>query len=112
MNDARQFNIRDRAGHLICPACGFPNYSSEEAYDERGGLAGTTICPCCMWEPGFDDNAHASTRAKDTILASLLAYRTGWNDGAQWAGRAAEKPSNWDGVRQLSQLFEIAPNVR
>lgn len=111
MVDARQFNILD-AGRLLCPACGFPNYAGEPAYDERGGLAGVTICSCCMWEPGFDDDANASAGAEASILESLRAYRSNWRGEPQWQGRLAERPAVWDGKRQLARLFEIAPNVR
>lgn len=110
--DARLFNIRDGLGRLICPACGYPDYAAEPAYDERHGLAGTTICPCCMWEPGFDDNASASARAEDTILASLRRYRSGLGEQAHWAGRDADRPGGWNGAEQLGHLFEIAPQVR
>jgi len=111
MVDARQFNILD-AGHFLCPACGFPDYAGEPAYDERGGLAGITICSCCMWEPGFDDDASASAGAKASILDSLRAYRSDWHGEPRWQGRLAERPSAWDGRRQLAHLFEVAPNVR
>ena len=73
MSDARQFNVCDSIGRLLCPACGYPGYATEPAYNHQGGLAGTTICPCCLWEPGFDDNSHASATATDTILATLRA---------------------------------------
>jgi hypothetical protein len=103
MEDGRAFNIRDAAGHLLCPACGFPNYAYDEAYDERGGLIGITICPCCLWEPGFDDDAPASGEAKPTILGSLRAYRLKWRDGPVWRGR--DKPPGWSGSAQLTRLF-------
>lgn len=112
MEDARCFNIDDRDGTLLCPACGFAGYSAEAAYDESGGLIGTTICPCCLWEPGFDDNRAASAGAEGTILASLRRYRSSWDGQARWSGRDAERPSGWDGTEQLSRLFEIAPHVR
>ena len=112
MIDARQFNIRDSEGHLLCPACGFPSFADEDAYDERGGLVGITICPCCLWEPGFDDGHYASAAARETILESLRAYRAGWNGRPEWRGRAAERPPTWDGERQLSHLLEVAPYVR
>lgn len=111
MPDAFQFNILDD-GRLLCPACGFPDYAGEPAYDERGGLAGTAICPCCMWEPGFDDEASASAGAKASILDTLRAYRSNWDGEPRWRGRLAERPSGWDGRRQLARLFEVAPNVR
>lgn len=112
MTDARQFNVRDSAGRLLCPACGFPEFSGEPAYDERGGLGGVAICPCCFWEPGFDDNMHASAAATDSVLASLRVYRSSWDGKPQWHGRAAKRPEYWDGEQQLARLFEVAPNVR
>ena len=112
MIDARQFNSRDGAGQLLCPACGFPGFSGQPAYDDRGGMAGITICPCCAWEPGFDDDVNASATAKDSILDSLRVYRRGWRGEAHWCGRAAERPAGWDGKQQLAQLFEVAPQVR
>jgi hypothetical protein len=51
--DAQQFNVRDPHGHLPRPSCGFPDFASEPAYDEKGGLAGVAICPCYLWRPGF-----------------------------------------------------------
>lgn len=111
MLDARQFNILD-AGRLLCPACGFPDYAGEPAYDEQGGLAGITICSCCMWEPGVDDDTNASAGAKASILDSLRAYRSDWDGDPRWQGRLTERPFEWDGKRQLAHLFEVAPNVR
>jgi len=110
--DASQFNIRDALGRWLCPACGYPDYAGGPAYDRRGGLAGVTICPCCLWEPGFDDDPAASERAGATILESLRRYRSGWGAAAPWAGRAGEAPKGWDGALQLRRLFEVAPHVR
>ena len=112
MIDARQFNIRDERGRLLCPACGYPDYAADPAYDERGGMIGVAICPCCLWEPGFDDNHLASAVAEDTVLASLHAYRAAWGLAPLWRGRSAERPLGWDGKQQLSRLFELAPNLR
>jgi hypothetical protein len=112
MIDARQFNIRDRDGRLLCPACGFPGFANQEAYDERGGLIGTAICPCCLWEPGFDDLRGSSKSVKETVLASVRAYRAHWDEEVPWLGREENKPVAWNGRTQLAHLFEIAPNVR
>lgn len=112
MPDGRQFNVHDSEGRLLCPACGFPGFATQPAYDERGGIIATAICPCCMWEPGFDDVPSASADARETILMSLQHYRARWTDGLLWRGRAEQQPSGWDGAAQLAQLFEIAPNVR
>ena len=112
MEDARQFNIRDADGRLLCPACGFPSFANETPYDERGGLSGAAICPCCLWEPGFDDTPGGSADAEDTILASLRNYRAKWTSDFQWRGRGRNEPPDWDAERQLAHLFEVAPNVR
>src|SRR5690348_15269506 len=113
MTDGRNFNVLDSNGRLLCPACGFPDYSDEPAYDESGGIIATTICPCCFWEPGFDDEPNASATAKETILESLRAYRAQWGGaGSTWRGRETEKPTDWNGEAQLASLFETAPTVR
>lgn len=112
MTDARQFNIRNEAGSLLCPACGYPGYTCDPAYDENGGMIGTTICPCCLWEPGFDDNQHACASAKDTVIDSLRAHRAKWSALSAWQGRNIQKPQDWDGRQQLARLFDLAPNLR
>lgn len=109
---ASLFNICDESGDYLCPACGFPGYFNGTSYDERGGNAGTGICPCCHWEPGFDDDPAVSRNAKPTILGSLQAYRSGWSGSPAWSGRPDEIPEGWDGAAQLTHLFEIAPYVR
>lgn len=111
MPDARQFNIRDPQGRLLCPACGYAGYARQPAYDEHGGLAGVAICPCCLWEPGFDDDVNASAAAGETILASLHAYRARWSNPPHWRGRPSERPSDWDPQAQLTRLFARAPQL-
>lgn len=112
MFDARRFNVRDASGFLLCPACGFPGYARHPAYNEVRGLIGICCCPCCLWEPGFDDDARASAAAQTTIIASLRAYRARWCDEMPWRGKASARPANWDGQAQLARLFELAPHVR
>lgn len=111
MADARQFNIRDDQGKLLCPACGFPEYVVTDAYDEAGGIS-LGICPCCLWEPGFDDNPAASGHAKPSILGSLQAYRAKWSADPSWAVPGNPQPASWDALSQLAHLFEAAPHVR
>lgn len=112
MLDARQYNIRDNEGQYLCPSCGFPGYFEGRSYDEHGGVIGTGICPCCGWEPGFDDDPAASG-APATILESLRHYRRGHSSfGPAWAGRSEDIPAGWDGRAQIQHLFEVAPHVR
>ena len=105
------FNIAAPDGRLLCPVCGFPDYSYQPAYSERGGEIGTTICPCCLWEPGFDDEPLASAKAKDTILESIIAYRAGWSATKQWQGKRRQLPEGFDGEGQLAKLAGIAPHL-
>lgn len=110
MVDPRKFNIRDGYGKLLCPVCGFPEYVVTDAYDEAGGIP-LGICPCCLWEPGFDDNSAASPDAQETILGSIQAYRVAWRAAASaWRGHGG-KPPAWDASAQLAHLLEVAPYV-
>ena len=105
-----EFNIQSETGTFICPVCGFPNFSRLEAYDkEEGGKIGTTICPCCLWEPGFDDNQLASAEAKATILQSVLQYRANWQVTSEWRGQKNLRPEDWNPASQLDELFKRAP---
>ncbi|TCK23824.1 hypothetical protein EV667_3666 [Ancylobacter aquaticus] len=112
MISALQFNISDALGRWVCPACGYPGYSYGPAYDESHGLAGMAICPCCLWEPGYDDEPLASADAEETILGSLRSYRASWCRERLWRGRETERPDAWDGAEQLRRLFDTAPHVR
>lgn len=112
MDDAREFNVVDSAGRYLCPACGFPQCTAEPAYDADGGLIGSFICACCLWEPGFDDNPAASSRAHPDILASLRGYRSAWKGIPMWLGKSSLMPPNWDAAKQLDDLFKLAPHIR
>ena len=111
--DHRQFNIRNDAGQVLCPVCGWPGYFRGSSYDERGGLIATGICPSCLFEPGFDDDPGASREAEQTVPASILKYRADWvADGTPWRGRSGVGiPANWDARIQLGQLIDVAPEA-
>ena len=102
-----QFDVRDEHGALLCPACGFPDYCFADAYFEYGGER-MGICPCCLWEPGFVD---AGSGSPVEVLSLLREYRRDWNWAAKWDS-PNDQPDGWDGRRQLSHLFEVAPHVR
>jgi hypothetical protein len=108
---ARRFNIRTPEGDVLCPACGFPGYFQGLSYDDEGGLPGTGICPCCFWEPGFDDVPSASADAEETILDSLRRYRRRWWASPVWRGDGKLMPVGWDGKAQLERLLAVAPFV-
>lgn len=108
MDDARIFNIADRDGRFLCPACGLPGFFRGTSYDEKGGIIGTGICPCCLWEPGFDDMGFTGLG----IVESLREYRAGWGSpGPQWAGQIEAMPAGWDGRRQFEHLALLAPFI-
>ena len=96
---------------MLCPACGFPDYTTGEPYGERQGYAGMGICPCCFWEPGVTDDPDGWAEAKASILESLRAYRLR-RDPSVWVGRSEMSPRAWDGRAQLARLFALAPHVR
>jgi len=107
--DPRRFNIPTVEGDYLCPACGFPGYFDGTSYDETGPLIATGICPCCSWEPGFDDDPGASG-APDSILDALRLFRRGWTSmGPAWMGDPKEIPPGWDGKAQFERLMKIAP---
>ena len=109
------FNLPTYTGACLCPACGLPGYFTDAAWDERGrGVIGTGICPCCLYEPGFDDDPAASADAQPTVLASVRHYRAKWVAmGMPWRGNDdywLTKPEGWDPAAQLQTLFETEPD--
>lgn len=112
MIDPLSVNVTNLEGALLCPVCGFPGYSTEPAYSRNGGEIGKAICPCCLWEPGFDDCPAASAQAKDDLFASILDYRRRWSATKEWRGHRHLLPKGFDGLAQLNQLFKIAPHLK
>lgn len=111
--DYTRLNIQDREGRWLCPACGFPGYFRGYSYADWGGLAGSGICPCCFFEPGFDDSPLATARAEPTILASILKYRSEWiAGGMKWVGdpKIYALPDNWNPEHQLEVLWSVFPD--
>lgn len=110
--DYKRFNIRGRTGLYLCPSCGFPGCFNEEPYNENGGLIGTGICPCCLFEPGFDDNPAASPDAGLTILESIAKYRATWvAAGMPWRGAPTPAPPEWNPGAQLRDLVALLPAI-
>ena len=109
--DFRALNITNLDGEFLCPCCGFPGYAKVPVYSYTSGIIGTTICPCCLWEPGFDDDPNASTDASDDVLESLKLYRKKWARTYQWRGRKELQPSDFEGRLQLEKLLRDAPGL-
>jgi hypothetical protein len=101
--------IRDSENHVLCPVCGLAGVFGLNSFDEHGGVIGTGICYCCLYEPGFDDDPLASAAAKNTFLDSIHVYRNAWlHEKMPWRGQPEKLPENWDPQRQLGMLFEQA----
>jgi hypothetical protein len=108
------FNVSQTVGKFLCPSCGLPGYFDGTSYDSNMPLVGTGICPCCFFEPGFDDDASAD--AKPTVLASILHYRAKWIAlRMPWRGNDdywLTKPVDWDPVGQLDALYVAEPGLK
>jgi hypothetical protein len=105
--------VQDRTGRFLCPVCGHAGTFDGHCFDERGGVIGSGICPCCFYEPGFDDDPMASAKAKSTPIESIKAYRTEWiADGKPWRSPNVSAPESWDASRQLKALLNIAPGLQ
>jgi hypothetical protein len=102
--------IQDKTGRFLCPVCGHAGTFDGHCFDERGGVIGSGICPCCFYEPGFDDDPMASAKAKAMPLESIKHYRAEWiGEGMPWRSVHAPRPASWNGPRQLADLVRIAP---
>lgn len=107
--DPQRFNIRAPEGDYLSAACGLAGYFSGESHDEAGPQIATGICPCCLWEPGYDD-VPAASGAPERLLEALREYRSGWlSSGPAWNGKPDDIPPAWDGKAQLQRLFTVAP---
>jgi hypothetical protein len=103
-------SIQDKSGHFLCPVCGHGGTFGAHSFDERGGVIGSGICPCCLFEPGFDDDQGASAKAKATALQSIKHYRAEWiGEGMPWRSGRVPQPAGWGGPGQLANLLKIAP---
>jgi hypothetical protein len=104
------YNIHDPAGGFLCPVCGFSGAFNGTSFDEHGGVIGTGICPCCLFEPGFDDDPGASAHAKHTVTDSVASFREHWlAAGSPWSSITAQCPAAWNAEAQLAHLFQVAP---
>lgn len=108
-------NVCDDSGQFLCPACGFAGYFRGNSFDQHGGVIGTGICPCCLFEPGFNDVMAASGTAEATSHETVLVYRRRWiSDGMKWRGdpKVCSVPHDWSAHAQLERLLAAAPELR
>jgi hypothetical protein len=111
--DPLQFNVQSRDGAWLCPCCGLQQHCGRPMYHAHGGDIGISICPACLWEPGFDDDPHASAKALSTVMGSLHAYRQAWAAaGSPWRATATAAPLGWTPDATLAALFELAPHLK
>jgi hypothetical protein len=108
--DYRALNMRREDGTWLCASCGFPDYFTGKSFDENGPLIGSGICPCCMYEPGFDDIAGASAVGFDSPLLALQAYSKEWRQhGMVWRGMGDWMPHGWNPETQMADWILHAP---
>lgn len=113
MATSSPLSVKDKTGGFLCPVCGQAGTFDEHCFDERGGVIGSAICPCCFYEPGFDDDPMASAKAKATPIESIKAYRAEWiADGKPWRSASLSAPEDWDALTQLQSLLKLAPDLR
>ena len=104
------FNVPDTDGGYLCPACGAKGDFDGCSFDMRGGVVGTVICRCCMYQPGFDDDQMASAGAQHTVTHSIMFYRKAWiKAGMPWRSPIIAPPPYWTGKLQLAHLYATAP---
>lgn len=123
------FEWRPLGDRYLCPVCGLPDYFDVHAFDNRGGCIAEGICPCCFFEPGFDDDPNASANAQPTVRESIRWCRQQWiSHGMPWRRGTVEErialgvydpartsdnqPEDWCPQRQLERLLSLAPDLR
>lgn len=110
--DYSRLNIQDADGKWLCPSCGFDAAFSGASFWFGGPLIGTGICPCCMYEPGYDDVTAASGVPEDKPLDALRAYSLKWrDDGMLWRGRASLIPEGWDADAQIENWLKHCQRI-
>lgn len=103
------FNISDGQQGFLCPVCGMAGDFHGDAFDAHGGVIGSGICCCCLYEPGFDDDQAANADAQHTVFHSVQHYRDIWQaTGLLWRGPAVCQPSDWNAAQQLQRLLTKA----
>lgn len=74
-----------------CISCGFDGIH-QPSYTEDG-IPSFEICPCCGFQPGFDDLSEG---------VSAEQYRKQWIEGGkQWWSTLVPPPESWDPDVQL-----------
>ena len=85
----------------VCPACGYDHLWEDPAAYGTGSLE---ICPCCLFQPGFDNNAAASGG-----VTSPAEYRADWiAEGSAWKSDLIPPPDSWDPIAQVSRVIASA----
>ena len=80
-----------------CQACGYPLLSAPPLTEGVGSLE---ICPCCFYQPGYDDEVLASGRD-----LSPRDWRERWvAQGTPWGSTILGPPDHWDPLLQLRNV--------
>lgn len=90
----------------MCPVCGYP-YLSEPAYNVTiskdaplyDGEPSYEICPCCLFEFGYDDMDQGYT---------FEQWRQKWIDGGMvWGNGKHTPPKDWNPREQVAKVMHI-----
>lgn len=85
------FNINK----FTCIVCGYPNLDFPQY---ENGYPTQTICGCCGFQSGFDDDAKDNPETIDE-------YRERWlMEGATWFSSSTPKPKGWNLELQLKNI--------
>ena len=84
-----------------CPVCGF------ELWFEPwiNGKPSDGMCPSCGTQFGFDDVLDTEDSSEQSRQEFYILQRKRWiGDGMPWRGSKANRPLNWDAIKQLSKF--------
>jgi hypothetical protein len=80
-----------------CQACGYPRLYTPPFTHGVGSLE---MCPCCFYQPGYDDVVLASGRD-----LSPPEWRERWvAQGVPWESKMVAPPDGWDPPLQLQNV--------
>jgi hypothetical protein len=82
------------------------------SFGPHGGIIGTGVCDCRLFEPGFDDDPSASGTQFALPAFTIAAYHGIWRaDGMPWRGKGNPQPLGWSAALQLDHLRKTAPHL-
>ncbi|MFE5321463.1 hypothetical protein ACFQ88_22390 [Paenibacillus sp. NPDC056579] len=85
--------------NFVCVVCGYDKLDVPQW--NKNGFPTHSICCCCGFQSGFDDDAKDNPE-------TIEEYRNRWlRNGAIWFSSTVSKPNNWDIKKQLVNIDVI-----